>query len=195
MPTFTKVNPDDVAVGRGRAGAERRKPYIEALNAGDAGSVELERGEKPATVKAAAPGSGTPVERPHPLLVDGQPAAHAGVEEGRHALARASRVGRASWNRASDMWLVAVNLPSAVSGLGDRRAPEPTDGGVPGAAPKSTLPLIPGASSASPEQASGARSISCTVGAIAFDPCAGRLDAGGILRRQRSAPGRVRLEP
>ena len=25
--------------------------YIEALNAGDAGSVELERGEKPATVK------------------------------------------------------------------------------------------------------------------------------------------------
>ena len=51
IPTFTKVNPDDVAVGRGRAGAERRKPYIAALKAGDAGSVELERGEKPATVK------------------------------------------------------------------------------------------------------------------------------------------------
>ncbi len=51
MPTFTKVDPADVAVGRGRAGAERRKPYIEALNAGDAGSVELDRGEKPATVK------------------------------------------------------------------------------------------------------------------------------------------------
>ena len=51
MPTFTKMNPDDVAVGSGRAAAEMRKPYIEALMAGDAGSVELERGEKPATVK------------------------------------------------------------------------------------------------------------------------------------------------
>ena len=45
MPTFTKMNPGDVAVGRGRAAAEMRKPYIEALTAGDAGSVELERGE------------------------------------------------------------------------------------------------------------------------------------------------------
>ena len=51
MPTFTKMNPDEVAVGRGRAAAEMRKPYIEALNAADAGSVELERGEKPAIVK------------------------------------------------------------------------------------------------------------------------------------------------
>ena len=51
MPTFTKMNAADVAVGRGRAAAEVRKLYIEALNAGDAGSVELERGEKPATVK------------------------------------------------------------------------------------------------------------------------------------------------
>ena len=51
MPTFTKMNPGDVTVGRGRAAAEMRKLYIEALNAGDAGSVELERGEKPATVK------------------------------------------------------------------------------------------------------------------------------------------------
>ena len=51
MPTFTKMNPGDVAVGSGRAAAEMRKPYIEALTAGDAGSVELERGEKPATVK------------------------------------------------------------------------------------------------------------------------------------------------
>ena len=51
MPTFTKMNPGDVTVGRGRAAAEMRKPYSEALNAGDAGSVELERGEKPGTVK------------------------------------------------------------------------------------------------------------------------------------------------
>ncbi len=51
MPTFTKMDPADVAVGRGRVAAKMRQPYIEALNAGDAGSVELERGEKPATVK------------------------------------------------------------------------------------------------------------------------------------------------
>ncbi len=51
MPTFTKMNPDDVSTGRGRAAAEQRRPYIEALEAGDAGSVTLERGEKPATVK------------------------------------------------------------------------------------------------------------------------------------------------
>ena len=51
MPRFTKMDPADVAVGRGRAAAEVRKLYVEALNAGDAGSVELERGEKPATVK------------------------------------------------------------------------------------------------------------------------------------------------
>ena len=51
MPTFTKMNPDEVSTGRGRAAAEQRRPYIEALEAGDAGSVTLERGEKPATVK------------------------------------------------------------------------------------------------------------------------------------------------
>ena len=51
MPIFAKMAPGDVAVGRGRAAAELRKPYIEALKAGDAGSVALERGEKPATVK------------------------------------------------------------------------------------------------------------------------------------------------
>ncbi len=51
MPTFTTVDPADVAIGRGRAAAEARRPYVEALRAGDAGSVQLERGEKPATVK------------------------------------------------------------------------------------------------------------------------------------------------
>lgn len=51
MPTFTRMAPGDVTVGRGRAAAEMRRPYIEALRAGDAGSVELERGDAPATVK------------------------------------------------------------------------------------------------------------------------------------------------
>ena len=51
MPRFTRMDPADVLIGRGRAAAEQRRPFIEALRAGDAGSVELERGEKPATVK------------------------------------------------------------------------------------------------------------------------------------------------
>ena len=41
----------DVAIGRERAAAERRKPYVAALRDGDAGSVRLQRGEKPAMVK------------------------------------------------------------------------------------------------------------------------------------------------
>jgi len=51
MPKFTKLNPGDVVVGRGRAALEARRPFIEALSAADAGKIELERGEKPATVK------------------------------------------------------------------------------------------------------------------------------------------------
>lgn len=51
MPKFTRMDPADVLIGRGCAAAEQRRPFIEALRAGDAGSVELDRGEKPATVK------------------------------------------------------------------------------------------------------------------------------------------------
>ncbi|MSP22183.1 MAG: hypothetical protein EXR66_04095 [Dehalococcoidia bacterium] len=51
MAKFTKLNPSDVVVGRGRAALEARRPFIEALVAADAGKVELDRGEKPTTVK------------------------------------------------------------------------------------------------------------------------------------------------
>jgi len=51
MPKFTKLNPSEVQVGRGRSAAEARIPYLEALKAGAAGRVDLERGDKPATVK------------------------------------------------------------------------------------------------------------------------------------------------
>ena len=51
MPKFAKLDPKDVAVGRGRGAAEARKPYIDALKAGQAGKIELDRGEKPAIVK------------------------------------------------------------------------------------------------------------------------------------------------
>ena len=51
MPKFTKLNPNEVTIGRGRAALEARKRYVEAIEAGDAGKIELERGERPAVVK------------------------------------------------------------------------------------------------------------------------------------------------
>lgn len=51
MATFSKLNPRDVVLGRGRAALEARKPYVEAIKGGQAGKIELDRGERPATVK------------------------------------------------------------------------------------------------------------------------------------------------
>ena len=51
MPKFTKLNPKDVHIGRGRAAHEARQPYRDALTSGDAGRIELGRGEKASTVK------------------------------------------------------------------------------------------------------------------------------------------------
>ncbi len=51
MPRFTKLNPDEVVVGRGRAAFEARKLYVEAVKAGDAGRIDLESGDRPAAVK------------------------------------------------------------------------------------------------------------------------------------------------
>ena len=51
MPKFTKRDPNDVQIGRGRIAYEARDPYREALKKGDAGRIELGRGEVPSTVK------------------------------------------------------------------------------------------------------------------------------------------------
>lgn len=51
MAQFTTLDPKNVKLGRSRAADEARRPFREALQAGDAGRVELERGEKAATVK------------------------------------------------------------------------------------------------------------------------------------------------
>ena len=51
MPKFEKLDPKDVAVGRSRAAAAAREPYVQALRAGAAGRIELERGEAQAVVK------------------------------------------------------------------------------------------------------------------------------------------------
>jgi hypothetical protein len=51
MARFTALKPDEVTVGRGRLARALREPYVAALREGEAGKVELERGEKPATAK------------------------------------------------------------------------------------------------------------------------------------------------
>lgn len=51
MPTFTKMSARDVLIGRGRAAAEARQPFIDALKTGDAGKIELDKDDKPPRVK------------------------------------------------------------------------------------------------------------------------------------------------
>ncbi len=51
MPTFTKLDPKDVHIGRGRSAYEARQPYREALAGSDAGRIELGRSETATAVK------------------------------------------------------------------------------------------------------------------------------------------------
>ena len=51
MPKFSKMNPTEVVLGRGRATLEARKQYVEALRSSEAGRIELQGNDKPATVK------------------------------------------------------------------------------------------------------------------------------------------------
>jgi hypothetical protein len=51
MPKFTKMSPSEVVIGRGRNAVEERKRYIEAVRGMDAGRIELQPNERPATVK------------------------------------------------------------------------------------------------------------------------------------------------
>lgn len=51
MPTFQKLDPASVTLGRGRANAIARQPYVEALRTAEAGRIELEDRDDPAAVK------------------------------------------------------------------------------------------------------------------------------------------------
>lgn len=51
MPTFQKLDPKDVLIGKGRLAAGQRLLFIEALRAGNAGKIELERGDGSQIVK------------------------------------------------------------------------------------------------------------------------------------------------
>ena len=65
MPTFSKLDPKDVQIGRGRSAYEARQAYREALTGSDAGRIDLGRDDVPSTVKRhlslAAPEVGTKV--------------------------------------------------------------------------------------------------------------------------------------
>ena len=51
MPKFTKLDPSEVHVGRGRATYQARKKFVAAVKGGDAGRIDLERDDRPATIK------------------------------------------------------------------------------------------------------------------------------------------------
>jgi hypothetical protein len=50
MPRFKKLDPSQVVVGRGPAKISR-EPYMKAIEASEAGAIELEEGDRPGTVK------------------------------------------------------------------------------------------------------------------------------------------------
>ena len=51
MPKFRTLNPDQVHVGRGKDAHAARALFVKAIEAGDAGRIDLEPGDKPAILK------------------------------------------------------------------------------------------------------------------------------------------------
>lgn len=51
MPRFQKLDATQVVLGRGRANAVKRRPFVDAIKASQAGRIELERGDDPAATK------------------------------------------------------------------------------------------------------------------------------------------------
>ena len=51
MPKFEVMKPEDVLLGRGRAAAEERQAYVAAIQAGDAGKIVLDTGDRASRVK------------------------------------------------------------------------------------------------------------------------------------------------
>ena len=51
MPKFEALKPEEVQVGRGRATAEARRAFREAIEGSQAGKIVLDRADRPSTVK------------------------------------------------------------------------------------------------------------------------------------------------
>ncbi|MCK9485949.1 MAG: hypothetical protein M0R73_04510 [Dehalococcoidia bacterium] len=51
MPRFQRLDPNQVVLGRGRANALKRRPYVEAIKGAQAGRIELDKEDDPAATK------------------------------------------------------------------------------------------------------------------------------------------------
>ncbi len=51
MPRFQRLDPNQVVLGRGRANALKRRPYVDAIKGAQAGRIELDKGEDAAATK------------------------------------------------------------------------------------------------------------------------------------------------
>ena len=51
MPKFRKLDASQVQVGRGKNAAAEREQFVAAIKDADAGRIELDAGDNPATVK------------------------------------------------------------------------------------------------------------------------------------------------
>lgn len=51
MPRFQRLDPNQVVLGRGRANALKRRPYVDAIKGAQAGRIELDKGDDPAATK------------------------------------------------------------------------------------------------------------------------------------------------
>ena len=51
MPKFQKLDPSQVVLGRGRSNALRRRPYVDAIKAAQAGRIELDKDDDAVATK------------------------------------------------------------------------------------------------------------------------------------------------
>lgn len=51
MPRFQRLDPNQVVLGRGRANALKRRPYVEAIKGAQAGRIELDKDDDAAATK------------------------------------------------------------------------------------------------------------------------------------------------
>jgi len=51
MPRFQKLDPGQVVLGRGRSNALRRRPFVDAIKAAQAGRIELDKDDDAVATK------------------------------------------------------------------------------------------------------------------------------------------------
>ncbi len=116
MPKFTKLDPKDVHIGRGRAAHEGRQPYRDALTASDAGAYRArscrEGVDREDPTRSGLQGG----RRQGPFLVGGQAPARPAMEEGR-TLGQPLPTARPRWRAGGNSlrlraWAGSISCPS-----------------------------------------------------------------------------------